>query len=195
MDRLCNARNVIIEMFKYRGYDVSAQVMPYNTFIVQYPNALGNPTILNFATGNTSNQIVVHFTYDEKLSKQSLDTILANYVSQGVDTLLLLTVSKLNAACRVSAANSKLRIEHFMISEVQANISKHTLVIPHRIMTQDQAEEIMKKYKLDKDKIPAILTTDMMCRFIGGKVGDMVELKRKSETAGQSIYYRIVKNP
>ncbi len=195
MDRLCNARNVIISMCHYRKYNVSQTELNYAEFVNQYPNALTNASILNFAASKGSSQIMVHFTYEEKISKQAMENIINNYMGQGLDTVILVTLSKLNTACKTLISNTKLNFEHFLISEVQANISKHKLVIPHRIMSEEEKEAVMKKYKMSSENIPAILTTDMMCRFVGGKVGDMVELIRNSETAGRSIYYRIVKKP
>jgi DNA-directed RNA polymerase subunit H (RpoH/RPB5) len=40
-------------------------------------------------------------------------------------------------------------------------------------------------------QMPLLDSQDMMARWIGAKPGDIVEITRKSETAGSTPYYRL----
>jgi DNA-directed RNA polymerase subunit H len=46
---------------------------------------------------------------------------------------------------------------------------------------------------VSEEQLPKILETDPVIKVIKAKAGDLIEIKRKSITAGDTIYYRIVK--
>ena len=71
------------------------------------------------------------------------------------------------------------------------NISDHILVPKHRILDDDEVEEVLGKYDIEKEKLSKILTTDPVLGEIGANAGDVIEITRKSETAGESVFYRL----
>ena len=72
------------------------------------------------------------------------------------------------------------------------NITEHRLVPKHVILNEKEKEELLKKYNINLHQLPKILLSDAVISAIGGKIGDVVKIMRKSQTAGQSIYYRVV---
>ncbi|RLG58193.1 MAG: DNA-directed RNA polymerase subunit H [Candidatus Hydrothermarchaeota archaeon] len=72
------------------------------------------------------------------------------------------------------------------------DISKHVLVPKHEVLTEEEAEKVLKKYNITKSQLPKILISDPMVKKIGAKVGDIIKITRKSPTAGESIFYRVV---
>jgi len=68
----------------------------------------------------------------------------------------------------------------------------HVLVPKHEVVPAKEAEELMKKYGATKERMPIILRSDPIMEEIGAKKGDLIRIVRKSVTAGESIYYRIV---
>lgn len=194
MLELWKARNTVIEMLRDRGYLSSNIEMDYAGFIAQYPAAQSDPTVLNFvATKELS--IAVHFTSEDKLSKKSLDTLASNYSLQGVESVILITFNKLNPACKALIKSIKMNFEHFLIEELQFNITKHCLVPKHKVMTVSEQDELFRSIKCDKSNLPSILTTDPVCRYFGAKVGDVFEITRNSQTTGTALYYRAVRYP
>lgn len=199
MDKLCNARNVLIEMCDDRGYEKTQEKLPYNDFVVRFPNATSSPSVLNYTTRKpettaaTAAVVTIHFTFDEKLSKAVLEKILSDYSSQGISRIILVTLSKLNPSCKALLSASRQPVETFLVSELQANISRHELVVPHRLLGAEEAAAIKQKYRVTDDGMPVILTSDVMSRYIGAEVGDVVEITRSSLTVGRSHYYRIVR--
>ena len=77
---------------------------------------------------------------------------------------------------------------------MKVDISKHVLVPEHEVLTDEEAEEVLNKYNITKSQLPKILITDPMVKKIEAKVGDIIKITRKSPTAGESIFYRIVVN-
>ena len=88
-----------------------------------------------------------------------------------------------------------MTFEHFLVEELQFNITKHCLVPKHRIMTNEELEAFIKEMKCEKSNLPTILTVDPVCRYFGAKTGNVFEITRNSQTTGTAIYYRAVKAP
>ncbi|MEM5879132.1 MAG: DNA-directed RNA polymerase subunit H [Candidatus Aenigmatarchaeota archaeon] len=72
------------------------------------------------------------------------------------------------------------------------NVEKHQLVPKHIILSEEERSEILKKYKISLRQLPRILITDPAIADKNPKVGDVVKIVRKSPTAGEAIYYRVV---
>lgn len=70
-------------------------------------------------------------------------------------------------------------------------ISNHILVPTHEILDEKRATEVLMTYKVDRSKLPKIKKTDPALSE-GAKIGDVVKITRKSPTAGESIYYRVI---
>jgi DNA-directed RNA polymerase subunit H len=66
------------------------------------------------------------------------------------------------------------------------------LVPKHEILPKEEVERVLEKYNITKGQIPKILESDPMVKKIKAKPGDVIKITRKSKTAGESIYYRVV---
>lgn len=78
------------------------------------------------------------------------------------------------------------------IKRLQFNILDHTLVPPHRVMHENEVNEIMKKYNItDKNQFPEISRFDPVSQVIGLRPGQVCEIIRPSKTAIVSKYYRV----
>lgn len=72
------------------------------------------------------------------------------------------------------------------------NVFEHALVPKHEILTPEEREEILKKYKVKPYQIPNISASDPIVRVIGARPGDILRITRKSPTAGVYVSYRYV---
>lgn len=72
------------------------------------------------------------------------------------------------------------------------DITKHELVPKHIVLSEKEKEELLKKYGITLRQLPRILLSDPVIKALNAKVGDVVKIIRKSETAGESEYYRVV---
>jgi len=66
------------------------------------------------------------------------------------------------------------------------------MVPKHRILDDDEAEELLSTYNIEKEKLSKIRITDPVIKEIGANANDLIEITKKSETAGESIFYRLV---
>ncbi|EQB60334.1 dna-directed rna polymerase 2 [Vairimorpha apis BRL 01] len=87
-----------------------------------------------------------------------------------------------------------MKIEIFKDEELMFNITKHELVPKHRIISEDEKQQLFVKLKISAEQMPKILKRDPVCRYLGAESGDVVEILRNSRTAGVSVYYKIVED-
>ncbi len=74
----------------------------------------------------------------------------------------------------------------------ELEIVKHELVPKHELLNEKEKEEVLKKYGITLRQLPRILVTDPVVVRLNAKTGDIIRITRKSETAGETQYYRVV---
>jgi DNA-directed RNA polymerase subunit H len=78
------------------------------------------------------------------------------------------------------------------------NVLEHDLVPSHVLLTEKEAEEVLKRYGIGKDQLPKIRRNDPCVRAIEDALnkdideGSMVKIVRISPVAGTITSYRIV---
>jgi DNA-directed RNA polymerase subunit H len=68
----------------------------------------------------------------------------------------------------------------------------HELVPKHEIMLEGELKSVLGKFSIEKEQLPKIKVQDPVCKEIGATLGDVVKITRKSQTAGEADYYRLV---
>jgi len=112
------------------------------------------------------------------------------------DTLLIITKDEMNdtlvATLKHVWETDKIFIVVQNIKRLQFNIHEHTLVPPHRVISNDEREVIKTKYNITDDtQFPDISRFDPVAQAICLRPGQICEITRPSKTAIQSIYYRL----
>lgn len=80
-----------------------------------------------------------------------------------------------------------------MLKEEEIKIFEHDLVPKHILLSDQEKEEVMKKYGIKKlNQFPKIIKSDPAVVPLKAKVGDIIKIIRKSEKAIETIYYRVV---
>ena len=73
------------------------------------------------------------------------------------------------------------------------NILNHELVPKHVFLSEDEKNNVIKKYGIKKMKqFPKILKSDPAVHILDAKVGDLIKIIRKSQKVKESVYYRVV---
>ena len=84
-----------------------------------------------------------------------------------------------------------IRVEIFKQSELYFNITKHTFVPKHTLLTVEEKNELVRSLRIQPMQLPHIKRTDAMAKYMGLVKGDVVRIDRKSEITENAIYYRI----
>ncbi|MCK9322733.1 MAG: DNA-directed RNA polymerase subunit H [Candidatus Methanomethylophilaceae archaeon] len=85
-----------------------------------------------------------------------------------------------------------------MVSDnISFNVLKHVLVPEHHLLTEEEADTILKQMGMTRDQLPKIRNTDAgikVLESIYGPIaeGRIVKIVRKSETAQEFVAYRLV---
>jgi DNA-directed RNA polymerase subunit H len=71
-------------------------------------------------------------------------------------------------------------------------VRDHEMVPEHMLLTPEEGALVLKEFGIEAPKLPKIHINDPAAKEIGAKVGDIIKVIRKSTTAKQSIFYRLV---
>ena len=71
-------------------------------------------------------------------------------------------------------------------------IDRHTLIPKHSRLSDAQKEKLLEKYKISVKELPKMLKTDAAISSLAPKAGDVIKITRKSLTASEADFYRVV---
>lgn len=92
---------------------------------------------------------------------------------------------------RVLKSHTKDRVQFFWIWHLQNDWTTHRYSVPHRILSEEEKTAVLKKLRLTSpEQLPSIDSLDYQALVIGAIPGDVLEIKRLSDSAGESIVYR-----
>ena len=80
------------------------------------------------------------------------------------------------------------------MAKKQVAIKSHLLIPKHAVLKDKDKKELLEKYEITSKELPKILLKDPTLTSLDVKLGDIIKITRPSETAGESIYYRVVIN-
>ena len=62
----------------------------------------------------------------------------------------------------------------------------------HMKMSEEEAEEILKKLNITRKQLPRILKEDPAIANLDVKKGDVIKITRNSPTTGEADFYRVI---
>ncbi|MFC6905096.1 DNA-directed RNA polymerase subunit H [Halalkalicoccus tibetensis] len=71
------------------------------------------------------------------------------------------------------------------------DVSDHTLVPEHNLIEEEDLDEVLAEYDIDRTDLPKIKRTDPALPD-EAEVGDVIEVVRDSRTTDRAIVYRLV---
>lgn len=80
---------------------------------------------------------------------------------------------------------------------ISFNVLRHALVPEHHLLSEEDAEKILKSMGMTRDQLPKVRNSDpgiKVLESINGPIaeGRVVKIVRKSETAQEFVAYRLV---
>jgi DNA-directed RNA polymerase subunit H len=72
------------------------------------------------------------------------------------------------------------------------DVLSHELVPKHILLNEDEAKQVLDRYRIKPYQLPYIKLSDPAARALKAKPGDIIKIIRRSPTAGEAIAYRYV---
>lgn len=165
----------LFEMFEYRKYTRSSS---NNT----------DDTLYFIDTVNGNNLVCVKFMDSEKINVDNIRIFIA-YIDKH-DLTHGIVICKNDPSIQVMKEISTLSMtfEIFHSNQLNINISKHSLVPIHTLLSKEEATKIKNDYQASFSLFPKIKYSDSMARYIGAKCGDLIKI----EKPGQYVTFRFV---
>lgn len=82
--------------------------------------------------------------------------------------------------------------EESPLSEKNVSVFDHLLVPKHTLLSQEEVEKVLNKYRIKPYQLPKIKDSDPAAMAIQAQPGDVIKILRKSHTAGEAVAYRYV---
>jgi DNA-directed RNA polymerase subunit H len=79
-----------------------------------------------------------------------------------------------------------------VVMVTKSAVKDHELVPEHVLLSAEEGVAVLKTYGIEAPQLPKIHLSDPVAKEIGAKVGDIIRVVRRSPTAKQSIFYRLV---
>jgi DNA-directed RNA polymerase subunit H len=71
------------------------------------------------------------------------------------------------------------------------DVTQHELVPEHRLLAEDEADDILTEYDVERTNLPKLKRTDPAAPD-DAEPGDVVEIVRDSRTTDRAVVYRLV---
>lgn len=138
--------------------------------------------------------INVLFTDDDSIGIKYLKWLCAKMEKENVVRAILIIRKSISGAARnaIRDIEPKYIIDVFREDELLFNVLNHILVPEHVLMTPDEKQELLKRYKVKENLLMRISVDDPVAKYLGLRHGQVVKIIRSSQTAGRYISYRFV---
>jgi DNA-directed RNA polymerase subunit H len=107
-----------------------------------------------------------------------------------VEKGIITTIGKYTHTAKTRAKQSRIELIPKIFPSFK--IFDHDFVSKHELLTPEEKEKILEKYKMQPYQLPRINAYDPAIIAVGGKPGDIVRVIRKSPTAGKYEAYRYI---
>jgi len=85
-------------------------------------------------------------------------------------------------------------VDFSLTKKKKIDVLLHKFVPQHILLTKEEAQELLNKYKIDVNDLPQMFEKDPVAIAIGAKEGDIVKIVRDSSTTVRTVdYFRYVK--
>ncbi|OWA49920.1 DNA-directed RNA polymerases I, II, and III subunit RPABC1 [Hypsibius exemplaris] len=201
--RLWRARKTVLQMCHDRGYLVAQHELDqsleefgdtFGTTPSEKRPARTDLLILVQHANDPTEQMLVFWPEDMKVGIKTIKTYFQQMQEQSVTRAIIVIRQGMTPSAKTSLSDMapKYIMEHFTEAELMFNVTEHELVPKHVLLTPEEKQELLSRYKLKENQLPRMQRGDPVARYFGLKPGQVVKIIRNSETAGRYVTYRAV---
>lgn len=196
------SRKIMIDLLEAQGFDVSQ----YKDFGINDVNTLFETKQLDMLMTNASKNKKVYVKYHLAKSLRPVnlyeymeDLFTLEEILTKKDDLIVIMKEEPNETIKKTLMDiweqDGIYIIVINIKRLQYNIMNHQLVPPHIVLTDDEKNEVKKRYNiLNDNQIPDISRFSPVSQVIGIRPGEFCKIIRPSKTSIKSEFYRVCLN-
>jgi len=201
------SRITLLELLREQKYDVGDyENFGVNEIHAMYTNKDAPKQLDMVCTSNKGNikqkKVYVKYHLGKTLRVENIQDYIDDMfhiekvLDNKTDTLIIIIKQEINQTL-MNILNefwdkNKVFIIIFTMERLLFNILQHQYVPKHTILTEDEKNEVIKKYNIVNIKqLPDISRFDPVAQAIGMRPGDVCCIERPSKTAIISKYYRL----
>ena len=194
---LFRIRRTLLKMLKKRSYVVDAAqlAMTPRGFVDQFGDQpkRNDLTILAEHETDAEDQLFVFLPDDDKVGVKTIKQYCEMMKEASVSHAILVVKQGVTPFAKTALQEmaSTYLIEHFRDAELLVDVTEHRLVPAHALLSPEDRQALLDRYKLRAEQLPRIQRTDPVARYYGLKVGEVIKIVRPSETAGRYVTYRV----
>lgn len=201
ISKLFKSRNIILNILKQRGFDVEDyEHFSLNDVVAMY-NAVPKQLDMLLEDKKGKKIYVKYSITAARIRHKNIQEAMEDlYELEEIlgekDELLMIGKEKINDNVKsylkeiFRKTNRFINIYNF--NDYLFNILEHSLVPPHKILTDDEKKKVYKQYNITNDsQFPEISRFDPVASALGMRPGDLCKIERPSPTAITSTYYRL----
>ncbi|KAF2365668.1 DNA-directed RNA polymerases I, II, and III subunit RPABC1 [Hyalella azteca] len=201
--KLWRIRKTIMQLCHDRGYLVTQDELEQT--VEQFKEQFGDKPserrparsdliVLVAHNDDPTDQMFVFFPDEAKVGVRTIKTYCTRMQEENIQRAIIVVQAGMSFSAKQALVDMapKYILEQFLESELLINIMEHELVPEHVVMTPEEKQELLSRYKLKDNQLMRIQQGDPVARYFGLKRGQVVKIIRPSETAGRYISYRLV---
>ncbi|KAI5454552.1 DNA-directed RNA polymerases II 24 kDa polypeptide (RNA polymerase II subunit 5) [Naganishia albida] len=197
--RMWKVNRTLKEMVRDRGYLVGDDEiqLSFNDFRAQYggSGAVDRSAMAWFTSTREDQQdtIYVFFSDEENVAKKTVRKFIGDMEEKRFRRGIFVYRRKMTPAAKkvIQEMQSEYTMEDYAEADLIVNITKHFLVPKHEIMTSEEKQALLQRYRLRETQLPRIQLGDPVARYYGLRRGQVMKITRESETAGRYVTYRV----
>ena len=202
----------VIDMLKDRKYDSEGLDQYYRNIDFDEFKSMYKDQTLDIRAKHTeyAKDVVVMFTdiKVKKFKKDELNKIIdiakttkendrdihvIILISDKIQDNMLKKIKEFHDENSKGLEGEKITIEMYPYNQLAFNVTKHEYVPQHILITDsEEKKRILNEYNAKQSEFPKIKSSDPVCKWYGGKHGDLFKIYRVTERSEKSIAYRIV---
>jgi DNA-directed RNA polymerase subunit H (RpoH/RPB5) len=195
-----NAWKVTLDMIKDRGYkfpeNTDYEKVDFNSFkelfndkncdilaITNNSYTSSNDNKDTDSKKNNQKKLYVKFILTPKIKPAQLreyfDDIMNTYITENDEFIVILRTPVNTPIEKLNKEKKYKHIQIFWTHILQYNPTKHYLVPLHTKCNDDEVNELLSRYRIEKKQLPSILRDDPIVRYYNFQVGDVICVKRR----------------